>query len=856
MERKKAQEIIDGIQATDPKTRLKHMKEIKTLCEILGMEKTKNEVIEFLNNLIEDDSDVLFELSNNLVTITNFLSDVNDCSSLCDLILHFIVTYEREINVNAFLAFNNYVHKCDRSTLIDIICPKTMKLVGSDSDNYRIGVSKIIPIIIERCIEEGQAKYMKTFIQIFLELCQDQSILVKKSCCETFCSFVFILKRYKELSQNCTYASAKGEEEKGKTLASDETTGRAHGYAHQTGANNEADWKGGTLSGDRKEQLEGKLEKREEVNGVMSTHKTATLAATAASATSGHTPNGEGKNIEQEIITLKTNEKRKLFVEKLWEGAKEIYRCFFSPINGMDEVQISAVSILADVLTCDPHFVKNLEETLRNICNDESWRVRAVLANNIHRILKVRKSEDISIVILLLLKDVDSNVRSIVLNNLDNILVHSKISVNIMDEIFDDLKRDIDSNNVHLKISLCKLLCSLPDILDKNGSIEYILPLFLLFIRIEESDLKSDLFTCLHKISKLISFFDMKQIIMPLCQEIVKSRNWRLRCTLFHYLKFFDHFFFYQNKENFSSNYGDFWSFINIGAKDMVYSIRMEVLDTLHFLIKGRGFSFFEKGITYLLSDLKESSSHISRITCLQYISRLVIYFPLQYIENKVLAILEELNADKISNVRYNIVKAIYYVKNYVKYVLSVIMSDTYDTLMGKIKKLVERRNRENEEIEKGPSNQGAQVPTSNAGVSADQHSPLDTKEDAETDDDSEHGVQNFLSNKPSGNDAGYFHLLESRQCLLKDQLKRKKYSFLINSCAVSSLTFYDNMKNTDTNRRCCERILSFLSEKINSLGADKDADVSTASRSLKNDDFFYYVSSVNTFSAVCRPIK
>ncbi|CAA9990805.1 protein phosphatase PP2A regulatory subunit A, putative [Plasmodium knowlesi strain H] len=854
MERRKAQEIIDGIQASDPKTRLKHMKEIKTLCEILGMERTKNEVIEFLYNIVEDDSDVLFELSNNLVTITNFLNDVNNCSSLCDLILHFIVTYEKEINVNAFFAFNNYLQKCNCSTLLNIICPKIVNVASSDSDNYRIGVSKILPIIIERCIKEGQPKYMKTFIQMFLELCQDQSILVRKSCCETFCSFIFILKKYKELSQNCTYLSAKGEEEKGKALPEDETVGRAQEYALQIGVNNEADWKGGTVNADRKGQIDGKRLNGEEVNNVVSTHRI------LESGTSGNTPNGdekkERKNVQEEIIALKTNEKRKIFVEKLWEGAKEIYRSFFSPINGMDEVQISAVSILADILTCDPHFVKNLEETLRNICNDESWRVRAVLANNIHRILKVRKSDDISIVILLLLKDVDSNVRSIVLNNLDNILVHSKISVNIMDEIFDDLKRDIDSNNVHLKISLCKLLCSLPDILDKNGSIEYILPLFLLFIRIEESDLKSDLFTCLHKISKLISFFDMKQIIMPLCQEIVKSKNWRLRCTLYHYLKFFDHFFFYQNKENFSSNYGDFWNFINIGAKDMVYSIRMEVVNTLHFLIKAKSFSFFEKGITYLLSDLKESSRHICRITCLQYISRLVVYFPLHYIENKVLSILEDLNNDKISNVRYNIVKTIYYVKNYVKYVLSVIMSDTYNTLMDKITKMVERRNRENEESEKVSSGEGIQVPTSNAKLNINLHSTLGANVDVETDDNSEHDMQNFMSKKPSGNGTGYFHLLENKQCLLKDQIKRKKYSFLINSCAVSSLTFYDNMKNTETNKLCCERILSFLSEKINSLGADKDADVSTASKSLKNDDFFYYVSSVNTFSAVCKPIK
>ncbi|GAW83404.1 protein phosphatase PP2A regulatory subunit A [Plasmodium gonderi] len=853
---KKAQEIIDGMQSFDKKTRLKYMKELKVLCEILGMERTQNEIIEFLYNIIEDDSDVLFELSNNLIFITNFLNNVNNCNFLCDLLLHFIVAYEREINSNAIIAFKNYIQKCDSNTLINIIYPKIIKLVNSNSDNYRIGVSRIIPIIIERCIQEDQPKYTKMFVQLFLELCQDQSVLVKKSCCETFSFFLFILKRYKELIQKCKYISTKGEveEDEKRSLLGDDVVGTDHGYVPRTSGDSEVDRKVKSLNGDKKELKQRELEKREEVNCAMAVHRI------IGNGTSRHKTNDEEtrevKDIEETWDASTTNEKGKIFIDNMWEVAMEIYRGFFFPINGMDEVQISAVSMLSGVLTCDPYFVKNLEEILRNICNDESWRVRATLANNIYSILKVRKNEDISIIILLLLKDVDSNVRSIVLNNLDNILVHSKINVNIMDEIFDDLKRDIDSNNVHLKISLCKLLCSLPDILDKNGSIEYILPLFLLFIRIEESDLKSELFICLHKISKLISFFDMKQIIIPLCQEIVKSKNWRLRHSLYYYLKFFGHFFFYQNKENVSSNYADFWNYINIGAKDVVYSIRMEVVDTLNFLIKDRNFSFFEKGITRILNDLKESRSYICRITCLQYISKLVMYFSLYYIENYVLNILEELSMDKISNIRYNIVMTIYYVKKYVKYVLSVIMSKTYDTLMCKVTRMVERKNKENEENEKNRTYERSGTITSSAGTRIHTDAGLESNGNVEKEDSMKDNMHYYESSKSRNDSSEYFHILNYKQCLLNDHIKQKKYSFLINSCSISSFSFYENMKNTDTNKRSCENILNVLSEKINTLGNDTDTDVSMASNSLKNDDFFYYINSINTFNAVCRPIK
>ncbi|SCN62787.1 protein phosphatase PP2A regulatory subunit A, putative [Plasmodium chabaudi adami] len=820
----KGEEILNGIQSIDNKTRLKYMKELKELCKIIKVEKTKEELIEFLYNMIEDDYDVLFELSKNLIYLTNFLSDTNSCYFLCDLILNFVIAYEKEININGYNAFKNYINKCDANTLTNIIYPKIINLSKDESDNYRIGGSKILHIIIDRCVCENQVTYIKTFINLFLDLCQDQSILVKKSCCDKFCKFLEILKRYRDCLYNSKCML------NGDRIIEDDTSfnkNNAYGGKNlkkNSNIQNAVKLKNGVNDDgfEKRESEDGK--KKGKICIFTSGDKKNNYINGITTDTQNNVEDKASQNELNEIKINKFDENMYIFIEKTWERAQEIYCSFFYSMHGMDEVKISAISILSETLSIDNKFVKDVESILTNICNDESWRVRAILANNIHEILASQKDDKLSmLVLLLLLKDLDSNVRSIVLNNLDKIFLYTKINVNILDEIYEDLKRDIDSNNIHLKISLCRLLCSLPDILDKNGSIEYILPLLLLFIRIEESNLKSDLFICLHKISNIISYFDMKQIIIPLYQEIAKSKNWRLRFSLYHYLKFFDNFFLYQNKENISSNYLHFWNYIYTGAKDVSYSIRMEVLETLNFLIKNNTFTFFESGVTYLLNNLKESKNYIFRVTCLQYIANLIIYFPLQYIEENILKIIEFLSNDKISNIRYNIVKTIYYVKKYINHVLMIIKNDTYAQIISTARELIDRRNRENK-------------------LNSDADGKKENNE-----------LINGISNS---NNNEYFQKLERKYNLFPNKENDVDNSYFINSTSASSYYYYDNMKNTDVNKKRCENILKFLSDKLILFISDTDQDVSKASNSLIKDEFFFYISSVNTFNSICRPIK
>ncbi|ETW17221.1 protein phosphatase 2 [Plasmodium falciparum IGH-CR14] len=852
-----AQEIIDGMQSPDCKIRLRYIKELRVLCEIIGNERTKNELIEFLYNLIEDDSEVLIEISKNFKFLISFIGNVNNCNYICYLLLNFLIAYEKDIHLNAYEAFKIYINKCDPLTLTEIIYPKILELAKNDGDNYRIGICKIIPMIIEKSIKEGQSTFVKTFIYLFLEACQDESILVKKSSCDKFGEFIFILKEYKERIDDFM-----------NVLKMTEGKMDPH-FCIQEKGNKDIDieiYKNVDIHDEENKSEDDKNYNRQ-INIIVN-HKTNDKEQKQLEIESNNIINIiQNKNYDK-IYNLSKDEKytlikEKEFINKIWEKSQEIYYKFFSSINGLDEVQISAVSILHEILNNDINFVKNIKDLLTNICNDDSWRVRAELAKNIYNIWKIIKNEDFSLIILLLLKDLDNHVRSIILNNLHKILfLCSNMKMNIMEEIFDDLKRDIDNNNnnnnnnnhnnnnynnnnVHLRISLCELLCSLPDILDKNLFIEYILPLFLLFIRIEETNLKSDLFICLHKISRLISFFDMKQIIIPLCNEIIKNKNWRLRYSMYYCLKFFDHYFFFQNKENIESKFLDFWNYIYIGSKDLVYSIRMQVVETLEFLLRNKNFSFFKTGITYLLNNLKQSNNYIFRITCLQYISKLIIYFPLEYIQHNILYILDDLCKDKISNIRFNIIKTIYYIQTYVQHVLLVINNNSYDEIINKITNMIHDKNQkymENNENKENIINKENKHNHTYSHLSKDQNENIYYKD-------------NYNNDNTQNNYVPYFHSLENKYNLINNQ-NHDNNQFIINSCATSSLSFYDNMKNTDTNKKSCEIILYFLADKLNYLSQDTDQDVLLASTSLKNEDFSICVNVLNIFNTLCKPIK
>lgn len=774
MSESKAQGLIDGLQSLNVKTRIQCAKELRTLCELIGPEKTERELIEFLCNNSEENCDVLKEISCHLNFLIHFIQNVNECVCLHELIFQFLIRYEKELHANGYNAYKLFLQKSDAKTLVQLIYPHIAQMTKSQSDNYRIAVSKILPLIIEKCLEENFLNYVKDCISFFLRLSEDPCILVRKACCDKFAHFLRSLQR-------CCYK-----------MKNDKTGKNEITQAKEFSKEEASIWE------DKDKQERSLLNPAQDIEK------------------------------EEDVILL---------TDKIWEMAKNIYNNFISPFQGMVEVQVSGISVLSDILEVDINFIKDIEQVLTGICHHENWRVRAVLANHLPNILKTvqtYKHIDVSVIVLCLLKDVDGNVRSIILENLYKIFLCTNIRTNILAEIFEDLKRDADSNNVHLKISLCKLLCVLPDFLDTHGSIEYILPLLLLFIRIEETELKSELFLCLDKISKLISYADMKQILIPLSSEILKSKNWRLRYSLFHHLKKFDEYFFIKNKDNtYALNSEDFWNIMHSGATDVVYSIRMETLSTIEFLMKEKSFHYFEQGLLFLFNDLKQSPNYLLRITTLHYISRLVKYFSLSFIRTHILPILGDLSKDRTSNVRLNIVKTIFYLNKYVQYVSSVIKSESYEQLLKKATEYIRREKQKEQDHSKDSQTNGLENEKNKEGVVV-----VGCYKDAS------------IQMKESQNHSGSGSMPPSE--IDEDSL------FFICTSSFNSLSYYDNMKNIEANKKNCEFIASFLSNLLNVLCTDKNTEISKASHTLKENekDFFSYLNYVNTFNTVCKPIK
>lgn len=145
---------------------------------------------------------------------------------------------------------------------------------------------------------------------------------------------------------------------------------------------------------------------------------------------------------------------------------------------------------------------------------------------------------------------------------------------------------------------------------------------------------------------------------------------------------------------------------------------------------------------------------------------------------------MDDLCKDKISNIRFNIIKTIYYIQTYVQHVLLVINNNSYDEIINKITNMIHDKNQkymENNENKENIINKENKHNHTYSHLSKDQNENIYYKD-------------NYNNDNTQNNYVPYFHSLENKYNLINNQ-NHDNNQFIINSCATSSLSFYDNMK-------------------------------------------------------------
>ena len=294
-------------------------------------------------------------------------------------------------------------------------------------------------------------------------------------------------------------------------------------------------------------------------------------------------------------------------------------------------------------------------EKINKFSEDESWRVRLMLAKFIPDIFELVKkisegnSELKKIVLksyLKLLQDKEGEVRSMACEKLEEAAEFLK-DMDDFDKILSCLKNLKSDPLSYVRSSLASNILSMAPIIDTKKTNEYIFPIFLDLIKDEAHDIRMLIIKNLDKLNEVVNIDNYVQGIIPSLIEISDNNNWRVRNQVQEIIPTIARIV---KKKIFLEN------IMPICLKwltDQVYAIRQnacKILKRLYDIFKGED---FEKKLISKLNSMIKVDNYLIRITVVLLIKEFLIdEYELDFMEKKLFPILVKLSNDKISNVR------------------------------------------------------------------------------------------------------------------------------------------------------------------------------------------------------------
>ena len=294
-------------------------------------------------------------------------------------------------------------------------------------------------------------------------------------------------------------------------------------------------------------------------------------------------------------------------------------------------------------------------ENIVKFSEDESWRVRLMLAKHIEEILELinkiqNNFPEIRNIILKsflkLLQDKEGEVRSMSCQRLDDVS-ESLCKEENFDKILSCLKSLKSDPLPYVRSSLASNILSIAPIIGAKKTNEYIFPIFLDLIKDEDHDIRMVIIKNLDKLNEVVNIDNFVQGIIPSLIEISDNNNWRVRNQVQEIVPVLARI---ANKKLFLEN------IMPICIKwltDPVYAIRQnacKIIKRLYDIFKGED---FEKKLLHKISPMAKSDSYLIRITLVILIKEfLVDEYEFDFMEKKLFPYIIKLSDDKIPNVR------------------------------------------------------------------------------------------------------------------------------------------------------------------------------------------------------------
>lgn len=355
-----------------------------------------------------------------------------------------------------------------------------------------------------------------------------------------------------------------------------------------------------------------------------------------------------------------------------------ISKMFHHLINdAQDSVKLLSIDVLVSILEYfrlvhdQSHNSDCLVSALKLI-KDDSWRVRYAAADKFSNIAINFKDSDSDLYRLIdpfisLMKDNEGEVRKAIAKQLPGfckLLTDLKVIETKIIPVVAELSHDPHEN---VRASLAFTVTGLSPILPKQSTIDKLLPIFLTMLKDEFPDVRLNIISNLSVVNETIGISLLSTNLLPAITELAQDNKWRVRLAIIEYIPKLAS----QLGELFFNN--ELLSLCMSWLWDPVFAVRDAAVNNLKELTVIFGSAWADDQIVARLLNIKDEkmsededtnvdqvdfSNFIIRITCLFAVSKLIPVISSQIIVNKILPFINQLIADPVPNIRFNVAKS------------------------------------------------------------------------------------------------------------------------------------------------------------------------------------------------------